>query len=172
MFSSRFDEQRPWRHGSPVDFAVLGGCLVMCFAIAALGAAVTMPEIPTWYAGLQKPWFNPPNWVFGPVWTILYALIAVALWRLMRAPPHPLKPQAMTLHGLQLLANVSWSFAFFAGHNPGAALVLILVLIGALVAAMRTGRTIDPLANWLLAPYLAWVSFAAILNAAILVLNR
>ncbi len=141
-------------------------------AASTLGGLATFPEIPGWYAGLAKPPFNPPNWIFGPVWTTLYALMAFAFWRvLVSRGRRPERSRAIFAYLAQIVLNTAWSFAFFAAHSPLAGLVVIALLWTTIVATIRAFARIERLCAWLLAPYLAWVSFAAALNFAIWKLN-
>lgn len=142
-------------------------------ATAALGNIATLPNIPTWYAGLAKPSFNPPNWIFAPVWTTLYAIMAYAFFRVLRTPvEQSRRKSAIIAFFTQIALNAAWSWAFFAGHSPLGGLIVIAPLWLAIVATMAAFAHIDRAAAWLLAPYLAWVSFASLLNAAIYWLNR
>ncbi|MBS0470147.1 MAG: tryptophan-rich sensory protein [Proteobacteria bacterium] len=151
------------------QYAVLAVFLAATLAVGGLGSVATLPEIPGWYAGLHKPPFNPPNWVFGPVWTALYILMAVAAWRVWRRTG--LRSRAMTLFALQLGLNLAWSFIFFAAHATGAALIELVALDTLIVwTAIRFAR-IDAIAGWLFVPYIAWAGFATLLNAAICMLN-
>jgi len=145
--------------------------VVLCLAVTAAGGAVTATSVTTWYAGLQKPPFNPPNAVFGPVWTVLYLMMAVAGHRLWQARGHAARGRALSLWFVQLAVNCAWSFLFFGAQRPGLALIDIGVLLGLIVASIVVFARIDRLAAWLFAPYLAWVSFATVLNAAIWYLN-
>lgn len=121
-----------------------------------------------WYESLNKPAFNPPGWLFGPVWSILYILIAIAGWRTwMRQNTHG----AMTIWWVQLALNFLWSPLFFSLQSPVAALVVIIALLLSIILFMRTVWHEDRVAAWLFAPYLAWVAFATLLNASIVVLN-
>lgn len=121
-----------------------------------------------WYAQLAKPPFNPPNWLFGPVWSILYVMVAVAGWRLWRRKPHG---GAMRAWWLQLVLNFLWTPVFFGFNSAGLALLVILLLLGTIVMVMVLARPVDTAATWLFAPYLAWVAFASLLNASIWWLN-
>jgi benzodiazapine receptor len=143
----------------------------LCLGIGALGAAVTATSVKTWYAELAKPSFNPPNEVFGPVWTVLYVLMAVAAWRVWRVADRQTARGPLTLFALQLALNLGWSVAFFGLERIGPAVAVILVLELAVVATALAFRPIDRIAAWLLVPYVAWVGFAAILNIAIWRLN-
>jgi translocator protein len=139
---------------------------------AFLANLATSPNIPTWYEGLAKPGFTPPNWVFGPVWTVLYAVMAFAAWRILSAPTtgHG-RGAALAAFWVQLALNAAWSFAFFAARSPLAGLVAIGALLAAIVTTIGLFRRIDGLAAWLLVPYAAWVAYAAALNLAIWRLN-
>lgn len=138
---------------------------------AVLGNRATMPKIRTWYAGLAKPSFNPPNWVFGPVWGLLYAMMAYAFFRVLVAAPGPWTATAAVLFLVQIALNAGWSFAFFAGESPKAGLLVMVPLwIGIALTAVAFWQ-IDRWAAMLLWPYLAWVSFALLLNREIARLN-
>jgi benzodiazapine receptor len=142
-------------------------------AAGTLGSIATTPNIPTWYAGLAKPGFTPPNWVFGPAWTLLYAMMAYAVWRILSRPADGTgRRGAVTAFFVQLALNALWSWAFFAAHSPAAGLVVIVALIIAILVTIRRFWTLDTVAGALLVPYLAWVSYATALNAAIWHLNR
>lgn len=121
-----------------------------------------------WYAALEKPGFNPPNWIFAPVWTALYVMIAIAGWRVWRADSGSL---AMKLWWAQLALNFLWSPTFFAAHQIGAALAIILAMLATIVAFIAASWKRDRIAALLFAPYAAWVAFASTLNASILALN-
>lgn len=160
------------RMGLGVCLVRLVLCLLLMAVVSGLGAAATYPAIPTWYAGLAKPAWTPPNSVFPIVWTALYALMGVSLWRLWDcAPDTPARRTAIGLFLVQLGLNAAWSPVFFALHAPWLALAIILALIVALIATMRAAFRADDVAGWLLLPYLPWVCYAATLNGAIAVLN-
>jgi benzodiazapine receptor len=140
--------------------------------VAVSASLVTQPNIPTWYAGLQKPGFTPPNWAFPVAWTLLYAMMAYALWRILSLPKdRPGRSAAITLFFVQLALNGLWSFAFFGGQSPLAGLIVIAALIAAIVATIRAFRKLDRTAAFLLVPYLAWVAYAALLNGTIWRMN-
>ncbi len=145
--------------------------LVLCLAAGGLGSFATAAKIPTWYATVVKPTWNPPNWVFAPVWTTLYILMAVAAWMVWTRREQLGARLALALFGVQLALNTLWSFLFFGMENPGAAMAEIVLLWLAIAATILTFRRISMPAAWLLAPYLAWVSFASCLNFAIWQLN-
>ncbi|QFR33665.1 TspO/MBR family protein [Ancylobacter sp. TS-1] len=144
----------------------------LCLAVGAVGSLATTPKIPTWYAGLAKPTWTPPDAVFPIAWTTLYVLMAVALWRLWQLhAPSPERRRAVLLWFVQLALNAIWSPVFFGMEAPGAALVVVIALWLAIAATLWASARIDRMAAWLLAPYLAWVSYATALNAAIVALN-
>lgn len=141
------------------------------FAVAAIGGVATAQAIPTWYRALDKPAWNPPDAVFGPVWTVLYLLMGVALVVARRADPARGR-RLQAVFGLQLALNLGWSLVFFGRRDPQAGLIVIGLLWLAIVATTLEFRRARPLAAALLVPYLAWVTFAAALNAEIWRLNR
>jgi len=154
-----------------VEIAALALFVALCLGIGALGAAVTATSVKTWYAALAKPSFNPPNAVFGPVWTALYVMMAIAAWRVWRKADRDTARGPLTLFAFQLALNLGWSVAFFGLERIGPAVAVILVLELAVVATALAFRPIDKIAAWLLVPYVAWVGFATILNIAIWRLN-
>jgi len=151
------------------NLLILLGFLVFTLAIGFVAGQVTAPNIASWYSDLAKPSFNPPNWVFAPVWTALYVLIALAAWRVWRVAGW--RSRGLALWLIQLGLNFAWSFIFFGAQNPGAALADIVVLWLAIITTLIVfGRT-DRIAGWLLIPYLLWVSFAGLLNFWVWQLN-
>jgi len=151
------------------DALGLAGFLALSFAIAGTGAAVTATSVGDWYQALAKPAFNPPDRVFGPVWTVLYAMIAVAGWRIWRL--RGAREPALLAWAVQLGLNLGWSFLFFGARLIGAALIEIVALLAAIVVTARLFWRIDRGAALLLAPYGAWVAYATLLNAALWRLN-
>lgn len=146
--------------------------LALSAAVAVIGALSTVEGVAGWYLGLNKPAFTPPNWIFGPVWTALYAAIAVAGWRIwLRPQDAPGRNLGLTLYGLQMALNLLWSPLFFAVHAMVLALADIVLLIATVAASALVFRRLSPLAAWLLVPYLAWLSFATVLNFAVWRLN-
>jgi benzodiazapine receptor len=124
----------------------------------ALGTLATSPNIPTWYAGLAKPGFTPPNWAFPVAWTALYLMMALAMWRVLSRPPGTTgRAGAIAAFFVQLALNAAWSWAFFAFRSPLAGLLVIALLLAAIVETIRRFAQVDRSAAWLLAPYLAWV---------------
>jgi len=155
--------------GAVTSTLVLLGFLLFTLGVGFLAGQVTAPNIPSWYAGLAKPSFNPPNWIFAPVWTSLYALMALAAWRVWRVTGW--KSKGVVLWLIQLTLNFVWSFVFFGAHNPAAAFADLAVLWIAILATIFVFFRADRLAALMLLPYLAWVSFAGVLNFTIWQLN-
>jgi tryptophan-rich sensory protein len=145
--------------------------LSFCLGIGALGAAVTMSSVATWYADLNKPSFTPPNEVFGPVWTVLYVMMGVAAWRVWRAADRETAQGPLTMFALQLALNLGWTVAFFGFERTGSAVAVIVVLELAVITTAFAFRPIDRLAALLMAPCALWVGFAIVLNIAIWRLN-
>lgn len=148
--------------------AKLAFALVIVLSAAVIGNMATIPNIPVWYAGLVKPSFNPPNWIFGPVWSTLYAMMVLSFWRVLLREASLF---AISVFIVQMALNGFWSVAFFAMHDIALALGVVLVLEALILLTIFLFGRIDRLAAWLLAPYALWVGFASILNAAILSLN-
>ena len=153
------------------DLLGLGAFIGLCLSIAAIGARFTVPRIDTWYRTLQKPSFNPPDWIFGPVWTVLYMMIAFAGWRAWRSRHVAGAGARLAVYGVQLALNLAWSIIFFGGRMIGLALVDIVLLLAAIGVNVVLFWRADRLAGWLLAPYAAWVAFASALNFALWRLN-
>lgn len=141
----------------------------MSFSAGWIGGHATFPSIPTWYAQIHKPDFTPPNAVFGPVWTLLYILMAVAAWRVWKKVG--MYHRALVFYFLQLIANTLWSIFFFEWHRPDIAMLDILVLWILIAATLLNFWKIDKKAGFLFIPYLLWVSFAVYLNFGIWKLN-
>lgn len=155
------------------DFLSASVAILICELAGFVGAIFTMPAIDVWYANLNKSALNPPSWIFGPVWTTLFALMGIAaylVWR--RGWEKPKVKVALYLFGIQLLLNILWSFLFFGQRDPLAALMEISVLWLAILMTLVFFRRVSRVAGWLLVPYLAWVSFAIYLNYAVWALNR
>jgi tryptophan-rich sensory protein len=147
--------------------------IVICLGIGYASSIVTQNGIETWYNTIEKPSFNPPNWLFGPVWTALYICIAIAggiVWD--KIDTNPLAKKAMLFFGIQLLLNTLWSFLFFGLKNPLIALIEIILLLLIIYETYMLFSKINKTAGYLFIPYLLWVSFAMFLNASIWWLNR
>ena len=139
--------------------------------VGAVAGFYTVSETGTWYSYLNKPFFNPPNWLFGPVWTILYILMGISCFLIWSKPSTAQRSRALTIYAIQLFLNFWWSIIFFALHKPAFALIEIAFMWIAIFLTIRAFLPISKVAAWLLIPYLMWVSFASILNAAIVWLN-
>lgn len=148
--------------------AGLAVCIAVTFLAPALGAWAMPGE---WYATLRKPSWNPPAWIFGPVWTALYLMMATAAWLVWRRGGWAAQRRALTLYLVQLALNAAWTPIFFGLKMPGLAFAVILLLLAAIVAAAFAFRGVHKGAAALLAPYIAWVSFAAFLNFTLWRLN-
>ena len=142
-----------------------------CFGAALVGSTFTTPSVPEWYGSLVKPSFTPPNWLFGPVWSMLYLAMAIAGWLVWRRQRESSTTLPLALFGGQLVLNVLWSILFFGLQAPGIALVEILTLWAAIFATRLSFWRISTIAGWLFVPYLTWVSFATIMNFEICRLN-
>lgn len=146
--------------------------IALCEGIGVLGSVFTISQIPTWYITLNKPFFSPPNFVFGPVWTMLYALMGIAVFLIYEAKiKKKEKSFLLKLFGLQLLLNFLWSFIFFGMHNPIIGFVEIILLWISILILIIKFYKYSKLASVLLIPYLFWVSFATLLNLFIAILN-
>lgn len=145
-------------------------CSLSCLLMGGLSGWFTAAEIGSWYASLLKPIWNPPNYLFGPVWSVLYVLMGIAfalVWHRGKAG----KGAALRIFAFQFVLNLAWTPVFFCMHRPDAALWVIGSLLIVLAITIHLFRKQTPLAGWLLVPYILWVGFATALNAAIFVLN-
>ncbi len=157
---------------TPRNFFKLIACIVLCEVAGLIGTIFTSDVIPTWYAGLVKPPLNPPSWIFGPVWTMLYILMGVSLYSIWQKGIQKLQVvKAVSVFVLQLALNTAWSIVFFGMKDIFLALITIVLLWVSIVVTMRLFAKISKFALYLLIPYIAWVSFAAYLNTAIWFLN-
>ncbi len=158
------------------QYRSLAGFLLLVAAISAVGSAITIPSIPTWYAALNKPETSPPNWVFGPVWTTLYIMIAFSGWRIWRMFPDvrfaaKFYASIMRPYWIQLLLNCLWTPIFFGLQSPALAAIVISFLLAAILWNIGAFNRADKPAAYLLVPYALWVAFALSLNHAIVALN-
>jgi tryptophan-rich sensory protein len=145
--------------------------LLSCYLAAFIGSFFTIDAINTWYTTIQKPSFNPPNWLFGPVWSALYTMMGVCFY-LINSSYHPLKKTAQYLFILQLILNSLWSIIFFNFHTLGLAFAEIIVLWFIILFLILKSKPINKWCSILLVPYLLWVSFATLLSGSIWWLNR
>ena len=144
--------------------------LLCCFGTSAVGGLLTATSVSGWYLQLVRPSWNPPGWLFGPVWTTLYAMMAVSVWLVWRASDN--SRRAITVFAVQLGLNLLWSALFFGLKSPGLAFIEILILLVMIVGTIIEFSRLHRLAAALLVPYLLWTSFATALNGAIYWLNR
>jgi tryptophan-rich sensory protein len=135
---------------------------------AAIGGYATFKGKGAWYESLRKPAWNPPDWLFGPVWTVLYGTVAVSGWRVFRAAPTPARSAALALWGVQLGLNTNWTVLFFGKHQPRAAGVDLGLLIASIASYVAVAYKVDRPAALALLPYLGWCSFAMLLNEEII----
>lgn len=150
----------------------IGISVAVCLLIGALSGFATQSSVNTWYPDLAKPAFTPPNWLFAPVWTMLYIMMGIAaglVWA--RGLHHSWVKTALYYFGFQLLVNASWSLVFFGLQNPQVALGVIVVLLVLIALTIRSFRVVSKPAAWLMVPYLLWVLFASLLNLQIVQLN-
>lgn len=140
-------------------------------ALGGIAGVVTTDNIAGWYSTINKPSFNPPNSIFGPVWTGLYLLMGIAMFIVWKSSSDGIRSNATQIYGVQLILNFAWSFMFFYFHRPDWAFVNIVLLWLAIVYTIFTFYKVRKVAAYLLIPYILWVSFASVLNAAIWKLN-
>ncbi len=155
-----------------IDWKKLGIALIVPQLVGGLGAFATATNVGSWYSLLEKPFFNPPNWLFGPVWTVLYICMGVA-WYLVwvQVKNTHEKKVALQFFTIQLILNFAWTFIFFGVNEIGLALLEILTLWVTILITTVYFLRLYPIAGYLFIPYLAWVSFASVLNAALWKLN-
>ena len=147
-------------------------CIIICEVAGIAGSVFTIPSIPVWYASLQKPGFSPPNWIFAPVWTALFALMGISLYLVVKQGLGKREVRtAVFVFAVQLALNAIWSFLFFGLQNPYLGLVEIAILWVAILLTTTKFYPIDRRASYLLVPYILWVTFAAFLNCSIWMLN-
>jgi translocator protein len=146
--------------------------ILICEAVGAVSAIFTRTEIQGWYSTLNKPSFNPPSYLFAPVWTSLYLMMGVSLWLIWKSDaPEVRKRNAIFIFSLQLFFNFWWSILFFKLHSPAYALVDIILMMITILITIFSFSKISRIASWLLVPYISWVSFATLLNYSIWLLN-
>jgi len=147
--------------------------VLICELAGVIGSVFTTPSIPGWYAALAKPPFNPPNWVFAPAWTTLYALMGISAYLVYeKGLKRKEVRKALAVFAGQLLLNTLWSIVFFGAHMILGAAVIIVFLWGMIVASIWLFSRVSKAAAYLLVPYILWVSFATVLNLSLYVLNR
>ena len=155
------------------DWLALLFFILIVEAAGIIGSLFTTPSIPTWYASLAKPAFNPPSWVFAPVWTLLFLLMGVAVFLVWRKGINNRQARvALYVFAGQLVLNILWSVLFFGLHSPLAAFCEVVVLWLAICWTIISFNRVSKAAAWLLMPYIFWVSFATLLNFSLMILNR
>ncbi len=154
-----------------IDYLKLFLSIVASLSAGAIGSFFTASAIPTWYATLEKPFFNPPSWIFAPVWTTLYILMGISFYLILVSKTKINKTRAIQVFIIQLILNTLWSIIFFGLKSPELALIEIVFLWISIVLTIKNFARIQPVASYLLYPYLAWVSFATLLTLAISILN-
>ena len=147
-------------------------CLVLTIGLGGAGGFFTVKEIASWYVTLHKPNFNPPNYLFGPAWSVLYVLMGISLYIIWKQPPSAQRKQAITIFLIQFTLNIIWSFIFFNQHQILWALADIIAMWLLILLTIFSFAKLNKTAAWLLVPYISWVSFATLLNAAIWMLNN
>ena len=145
--------------------------MVLCQLAGFLGSLFTTPAIPTWYKTLKKPFFTPPDWIFGPVWISLFILMGISLFMVWRKQDHPQFKIALIFFFIQLIFNILWSAAFFGLRSPLLGLIDIVLLWVAILLTIQHCLRISRMAGLLLLPYIIWVSFAVVLNFSLWILN-
>lgn len=151
---------------------ILAGFVLLPLLVGVIGAVFTTAAIPTWYATLARPWFSPPNWLFGPAWTVLYILMGVASFLVyQKRGTEPGVHGALKIYGLQLCLNLLWSLIFFGLQSILGGFITIVLLWVLILITIRQFYQVSPAAGLLLIPYIAWVTFATVLNFGILQLN-
>ena len=161
--------RRSERTGSPRTLAWI---ILPIALVAGLGSLITRSNIPIWYASLEKPTGTPPDWIFGPVWTVLYVLMAYALWRILSGAPRITQRRwAIKAFFVQLALNLCWSVVFFGLHSPFSGWLVILALLAAILVTIGLFWGLDKVSAYALIPYALWVGYATFLNAGIWWLN-
>jgi len=150
---------------------VLVGFILVCLLVEIIGGWLTGTSVLTWYPSLKKASFNPPSWVFGPVWTILYVMIAISGWSIFCTRKSNKRKLALIIYGLQLILNLLWSFLFFFLRSPLLGLLDIGILLVSIAWAAILFWPLSRIAFWLLIPYFLWTAYASILNLSIVLQN-
>lgn len=161
---------------SKINWVRLIISLVICQMAGFIGSFFTSESVSGWYSALEKPWFNPPSWIFGPVWTTLFVLMGISLYLVWNSKSssklnYPSKGIVLLIFSIHLVLNILWSFLFFGLQNPGLAFIEILILEFSIIVTGILFYRISKIAGYLFLPYFIWVSFALILNLYIWILN-
>ncbi len=153
------------------DFGLFALCVLITVGLGGLGGFATVTEVGSWFTTIEKPFFNPPNYLFGPVWTTLYFLMAFALYTILKLPKSPQKSRMLFIFIAQMILNILWSFLFFQFHLIGVAALEMFVLWLFIIALIVGLFKFNKIVAYLQVPYLLWVTFAFILNCSIYYLN-
>lgn len=148
------------------------GSIVLCELVGIISTPFTIASIPTWYRTLNKPFFSPPNWIFAPVWTILYLMMGISLYLIWKRGVNKKTKTPLLYFSIQLALNFLWSVVFFGLHSPLSAFVTIVFLWMMILVSIKRFYPLSRPAAYLLVPYILWVSFASVLNLAIVLLNK
>lgn len=159
------------KKSEPADWKLFIIALILCQGAGIIGSIFTFDAIPTWYATLAKPWFSPPNWIFGPVWITLYFMMACSLYLIWKSKPSFQKGFTEKVFYTQLILNAAWSILFFGLQNPMVAFAEIVIMWITILLTLLSAWKLNKTAGILLIPYILWVSFASILNLSIVLLN-
>lgn len=154
-----------------INWKKLGLCVLGCELAVASGAVFTASSVNGWYVTLNKPFYNPPSWIFGPVWTILFALMGISFYLILEAKNDERRKRAISLFVYQFILNVLWSLLFFGLRQPWLAYLDIVGMWILIFLTIKSFLKLNKTAGWLLYPYLAWVSFASLLNLSVAFLN-
>jgi len=146
-------------------------CIIIPLAIGGISGVAATTNLDTWFVALNKPVFNPPSYLFGPVWSVLYILMGISLYLIVQAPKNQTRKNALVIFGIQLVLNFWWSFLFFKFHLLGIAFIEIVMIWLSILTMIYLFQKVNKTAAYLQIPYLVWVSFASILNGAIWCLN-
>lgn len=155
----------------PHQWGYLAGFVLLCLGVGITGARLAEPALVIWYPSLAKPGFTPPDELFGPIWTALYGLMGVAVWRIWRTPQQAGRRRALGLFFLQLALNLAWVLLFFGAHAIGAAAIELAVLFALVILTSQAFGALERVAGILLLPYAAWLAFALLLNVEIWRMN-
>jgi len=156
----------------PLDVRKLSISLLAPFGAGAIGSIATASSIPTWYAALNKPFFNPPSWIFGPVWTLLYLLLGIAFYLIWSSKQRTIhKRKAIRYYLIQIILNTLWSLVFFGMRTTLGGIIIIIPLLIFIVLTMNNAKSVSVTSFLLLVPYVLWVSFATMLNISLFLLN-
>lgn len=147
-------------------------CITLTMSVGAFSGVATSGGIDAWFYALNKPFFNPPSFVFGPVWSLLYLLMGISLYFIISLTPSPQRTKAIIIFGIQLTLNFAWSFLFFKYRQLGIAFIEIILIWVSIVFMINTFYIVHKKAAYLQIPYLIWVSFATLLNGSIWFLNQ